>query len=114
MNKFFKGFTNYRQNGYWLVARRHSFRFVLMDWSNKSYLLGLLGNTSSKYIYICIDHLNMTDMCLFKFSAAIFINLGEIPKMSLDFFGLRLFSIFNTSLGSAFLKNKLRSLKFPR
>ena len=49
----------------------------------------------------------MADMCVFKFFAAILINLGEIPKISLDFFELRLFSIFNTSPGSAFFKNRL-------
>ena len=37
MRKFFKDFTNYRQNVYWLVVRAHCFRFVLIDWSNKYY-----------------------------------------------------------------------------
>ena len=46
----------------------------------------------------------MTDICVFKFSAATLINLGEIPKMSLDFFELRLCSIFNTSTGSSSFK----------
>ena len=51
---------------------------------------------------------------IFKFSAAILINLGEIPQMSPDFFELRLVSIFNTSPGSSSFKNKLCSLRFFR
>ena len=46
-------------------------------------------------------------MCVFKSSAANLINLGKIPKMTLDFFELRLFGIFNTSHGSTSFKNKL-------
>lgn len=52
----------------------------------------------------------MTRMCIFWFSAAILIKLGEISKTSLDFFELRLFSIFQTSPGSLSFKNKLSSM----
>ena len=68
-------------------------------------VLSFLGNTPW-----CIEQLSMTRMCIFWFSAAILIKLGEISKTSLDFFELRLFSIFQTSPGSLSFKNKLSSM----
>ena len=44
MHRFFKDITNYRQDEYWPVVRAYWFRFVLTDWSNKSYLR-FFGNT---------------------------------------------------------------------
>ena len=52
----------------------------------------------------------MTGMCIFWFSTAILLRWGEIPKISLDFFEFRLFSIFETSPGSPSFKNKLSSM----